>query len=375
MPILFSDAYAVVAWIGTEQDNSPIIMDILKNLDGPMNKNARSDEILTSIPVQAWKALAYLLQRPYWRRMWIVQEVTLAGEQTVLLCGSRSARLQSLWKLIVAIIENAPLCHRLFAASLGEGGNSYYDIFRHDTFSVCARLFYFRDIDKSLREGTECDVLQLLDVCRGSLQQDDRDKVYGILGLLPPKVSALIEPDLNKTAHNVYVDLSCAIIRAMKRLDLLQNCRLDKAQQRFPTWTPDLLVNSMSHAIGSRTTIDAGGDLEFEPVFSPDGLMVCRGVILDEIDHLTPSQWPLAVVSEEEASESLSGASMPKQNKATVRDALWRTLVGGNAGFPHKAPAPACYAQLLELPWPDSSDEDVHTMAQDLIDEKLVQCR
>ncbi|KIX04163.1 uncharacterized protein Z518_07717 [Rhinocladiella mackenziei CBS 650.93] len=369
MPTIFSNAYSVVAWLGPAMEESPLVMDTLNKFGDVDDHFARSEEILTSIPREVWKALAYFLQRPYWRRMWIVQELALAGSQTVLLCGDRSAHLHSLWNLVVAIIENVPWFHRLFATSRGDDG-SYYDRFRHETFSVCARLLYVHEIDRSIQNGTDCDVLQLLDICRGSLQQDDRDKVYSILGLLPPRVSALIEPDLDKTAHAVYADLARAIIRAMKRLDLLQNCRIRSGKPMFPTWTPDLRVKSMSHTLGTRAIMDAGGNLEIEPRFSPDGLfLICRGVVLDEIDHLTPPQWPLVAVSEEEEMQSVPTIPVLEQNMATVRDALWRTLVGGSAGFPHDTTAPDEYAQLLNLPWPETSDDDVPTMAQNLIDQ------
>ena len=313
-----------------------------------------------------------LLWRPYWRRMWITQELTLAGSRTMLLCGNETAPLTQMWELVKAIIRDAGLCHRLLADALGTG-DSYYDPIRHQTFSTIARLLYLHHIDqmrRSMITGQDYDFLPVLDVCRGSQQKYLRDKVYGALGLLPSSVTNLIEPDLNKPLHEICTDLVIASIQALGRLDVIQNCMYDVANPVFPTWTPDLSVSGMSHALGSREIMDVGGNLLSRPRISANRrVMICRGFLLDEIDHLTPPQWPLDPISQQEADDAKPQTEAPLRPRDAVQSSMWSVLVGGSAGYPHDQFPPPAYVQLLDLPWPSSYDTlPPPEIARDLID-------
>ncbi|OAL39136.1 hypothetical protein AYO20_01454 [Fonsecaea nubica] len=358
MATIFSTAYEVVAWIGPALDRDGLAMVKLQQIGAETKSDEELYEDIRSMRTEVWAALACFCEREYWRRMWVVQELILGGPETALLCGNDSAPLHAMWRLAAVIVKNASTAHRQLASSLDEG-NGYYSDLRHNTLSVCSRLIYLRGIDNCLRKGTDCNILRLLDICRGSLQQDARDKVYGILGLLPPQVTSLIAPDLDKTAHEVYTDLARATIRGMKRLDLLQNSRLDATHIKYPTWTPDLLIKNMSHALGTPDIVNAGGDLDTPPNFSADGRFLhCQGLIIDVIDHLTPSLWPLVPVTSEEIKESTPLSTCSPGDMSELKIALWKTLVGGSANGDFDSSAPEEYARILELNWPQITDED-----------------
>jgi hypothetical protein len=378
VPSIYANAHAVVSWIGGPADNSHLVMGVLREkiADHALQaeygtQDASAEGLLTSIDIEEWLALAKFLNRPYWRRQWVVQEVTLAGSRTVILCGCEAAPLRNLWELVRAIISNVPLCHYLFATALGN--KSYYDPVRHHVFSIVARLLYLHDVSSTLnsvREGPAAfDLLALMDVCRGSLQKFARDKVYGILGILPPAVAALVEPDLSKPAHEVYSDLVVALYRVTRRLDILQNCRLDATKPVFPTWTPDLTVNSMAHTFGTRSICNAGLELELTSTLSSETkLLNCRGVLLDSISHLTPPQWPLQTPSDVDKHEASPTSPLPDIPYNEIRQALWHTLTAGSSGFPHSAATNPTYAALLDLPWPPAYDElSAVDIANDLI--------
>lgn len=362
MSQIYAKACAVVAWVGPAADDSHHVMKLLQDFSidhGPVMSSP--EETLLSIKIETWKALAHFLLRPYWKRQWIVSELVLASDRTLLVCGNESAPLTSLWMLVRLIIANVPLCHKLFDRALETGG-AYYDPFRHRVFSIIARLLYLYDIGQGLhRDALDLeiyDILPLIDVCRGSEQTYWRDKVYGILSILPTDIASGIRPDLDKPYFDVFSDLVLATIRGTKRLDVLQNCILDRSAPAFPTWTPDLSKKSMSHAFGSREIMKAGGRLIQEPTLRADGrLLVCKGVVIDTIANLTPSQWPLEPVSSEEAVEMVSSRpELSEHDPQHVRQALWHTLVGGSTGFPHSHRPPETYSQLLDLPWPSSQD-------------------
>lgn len=377
VPSIYANAYAVISWIGPVADESSLVMTLLSTKLSALDHNQGTDALLKTITRNEWRALTSFLQRPYWRRTWIIQELTLAGNRTTLLCGNETAPLLRLWELVKAMIRNAGICHRLLADALGTG-DTYYDPVRHATFSVIARLLYLHDIDhmrRNISHESEYDLLPLLDVCRASQQQYLRDKCYGVLGLLPSRVTRLIQPDLNKAPHAIYTDMVLASIQALQRLDVLQNCMFDATNPTFPTWTPDLRIKSMSHAIGSRLIMNSGGDLQHQPYTSPDRrTLTCRGFIADTVDHLTPPQWPLQPVTEQETSDAQPPSRHfppPQQQPHTsVAESLFKALVGGTAGFPHDRPPPAEYSQLLDLPWPVRYDTmEPVSLAEDLINQ------
>jgi hypothetical protein len=377
VPLIYANAFTVVAWVGPATTNSSLVMELLdtklRNLDG---NSTGAGQILKSIKPDEWRALASLLHRPYWRRQWMVQELTLASTRTMILCGTETAPLNRVWELVKAIIRNTALCHRLLAEALGTG-DSYFDPVRHQIFSVMPRLLYLYDIDKYRRgkqlygASTDRDfnILPLLDICRDSQQQYLRDKVYGILGLLPLSMVSLITPDLSKPPHEVYTDLVIASIHGLKSLDILQNCTFHAPDPVFPTWTPDLSADHMAHALVTRATTDAGGDLASLPQISQGRRMLtCRGFLLDEIDHMTPPQWPLNPVTPSEAKDALPQHRPPPRPHSTVHKALWQVLFGGSAGWPHERAPPLEYGQILDLPWPEHYDSMTsEAIASDLI--------
>ena len=371
VPHVYGNAFAVVAWIGPAADRSDLAMELFRTkLHSLKGDSIDSGDTLKSFASQEWVALASFLHRPFWGRVWMIQELILAGTRTLMLCGDETAPLAQLWALVKAIIRNTALCHRLLANALG-GTEDYYDPVRHQIFSIIPRLLYLHDIGlnhRTTRNEGDYDLLPLLDVSRDSSQQYLRDKVYGVLGLLPPGVTRLIKPDLNKAPHEIYTDLVLASMQALKRLDILQNCVYYADGAAFPTWTPNLAVKRMAHALATRAIMDVGGPLHTQPIVSRTRRsLICRGFFLDVIDHLTPPQWPLNPVSLLEAHQAstLSAAQRPHES---IKEALWKTLVGGGAGWPHQEPAPLSYIQLLDLPWPESYDTlTPQRVAEDLI--------
>lgn len=111
------------------------------------------------------KAVTALLQQPYWRRMWIVQEPCLA-KHAVVLCGSRVLSWDSLSSFVDMLCRTS---------------NS-----RYTTAEA-----------RDTRQAHGCDIIAAKDTDKGKLslelvvlkfgQQecaDARDKIFGCLGLV-----------------------------------------------------------------------------------------------------------------------------------------------------------------------------------------------
>ncbi|TDZ67640.1 Heterokaryon incompatibility protein 6, OR allele [Colletotrichum trifolii] len=96
MKDVFSAASFVIAWIGEpeSQEGLPALFDYLKDLKHTPRNN-RGDFLRNSKRRFAFEDARWLVSRPYWSRIWIVQEFTLARELYIL-CGPHAISWPSL---------------------------------------------------------------------------------------------------------------------------------------------------------------------------------------------------------------------------------------------------------------------------------------
>ncbi|KAK5258210.1 hypothetical protein LTR40_008349 [Exophiala xenobiotica] len=105
---IFSQASSVVVWLGPKDTNSDLAMDsivpltrALSDYHHPIRSVATADCIPSSSDPM-WRAISDLLMRPWFSRLWVVQEITLAAS-AVLLCGSKHCRWEDLESLLESL--------------------------------------------------------------------------------------------------------------------------------------------------------------------------------------------------------------------------------------------------------------------------------
>jgi hypothetical protein len=82
-------------WISLEALKSNLAMDLLSEMEDMATLEQEWDSakfqslVFNSSYNNHWTTLKRLFDRPYWSRVWILQEVVLA-RQAVLQCGSRT---------------------------------------------------------------------------------------------------------------------------------------------------------------------------------------------------------------------------------------------------------------------------------------------
>lgn len=87
MKQIYSTASNVYIWLGRESENSRLAMEFLAN-EGAKPLDRQVDDYRPIWNAQEGKAIRDLCERPYWRRMWIIQEIIHANRLTVW-CGSQ----------------------------------------------------------------------------------------------------------------------------------------------------------------------------------------------------------------------------------------------------------------------------------------------
>jgi len=68
---------------------------------------------------------------------------------------------------------------------------------------------------------------------------DPKDKVYGLLSLMPTALSSKISPDYSLSPAEVYQDMFLRHLEVTKLLELLPFCNLKQTQNFCPSWVPN----------------------------------------------------------------------------------------------------------------------------------------
>jgi len=166
MATIYAKAAEVLIWLGTEADGSDEAMEAI-NFGSLSTHHCGSQ-------AQA------LFQRPYWGRLWILQEILMA-QNILVLCGNKSFS----WKKLES----------LFIPRMSDAGVWTYPVRIHD---IALSLIK----EKASFEGADQRLSYVLETFARLRCEDIRDKVYGLLSLV--RNSGAIPVDYSKTSTEVF---------------------------------------------------------------------------------------------------------------------------------------------------------------------------
>jgi Heterokaryon incompatibility protein (HET) len=126
---IYKFAKHVVVWLRGPEDDAKLAMQLIFDAANPSVTEAISGrnpvllptkpDRLSGLPLQfytpnivpfhfdalAWGALAKLLERPYFRRVWIIQEI-VAAKDAILVCRTGSGNEVVYWEDLVKVIKH-----------------------------------------------------------------------------------------------------------------------------------------------------------------------------------------------------------------------------------------------------------------------------
>lgn len=138
--------------------------------------------------------LSEFLSRPWWSRVWILQEVAVAKE-ALLMCGTATIDWANFTAAHIVARKLVPSDQRRATPPV-------LLLPKHDA--------------TPLR-----DFMSLIHTARSSKSSDPRDKVYALLGLLSPDVHHTLVANYDVSMCELYVELFMNVIAASRSLDLL----------------------------------------------------------------------------------------------------------------------------------------------------------
>lgn len=83
---IYEVASRVVIWLGKTSDDSDLAMDLIADIHrvGPQDYRANLED------AKSWKALGMLYRRPWWSRVWVLQETAVGPQDPIVGVGHKS---------------------------------------------------------------------------------------------------------------------------------------------------------------------------------------------------------------------------------------------------------------------------------------------
>jgi hypothetical protein len=250
---IYSKAEGVIMWVGEESKDSTLALSSIEEWGSASiryyetlfeqlphqgsaieeNNFKKLEFVLSQIddPFEYTKvfALSDLFQRQYWKRVWIIQEVALS-QKARLICGKVEI---DFW-----IVRHAFYTWRDMEYSLiGIANQNLFSTFwlglQYSPIPLTAML--------AKQEGIS--LLGLVQRSGYALASDPRDKIYGLLGLIPSEKIPFL-PDYNLVPRRVYTDFVISCIQESGQL--LAICLRQPAPPDLqtvpglPSWVPDI---------------------------------------------------------------------------------------------------------------------------------------
>ncbi|KAJ4138685.1 hypothetical protein NW768_002539 [Fusarium equiseti] len=194
-------------------------------------------------PLLRQMALKSWFERPYFSRVWIIQEFCLCAD-TVFVCGTRTVPVEFI-KLAVTILQmvisNLPQGHFAELQPPGFPAERLADISEESI----TRLFSCRSRQQNRRGDELHMLLRRMFVGHDTRATQHRDRVFALLGLAVDIEKLDIQVDYECTTERALAQTASALIEKAGRVDILCYSQFPKLQSLvdLPSWVPDWRSN------------------------------------------------------------------------------------------------------------------------------------
>lgn len=260
MPQIYSNAAFVAIWLGPEENDSLRAVGLLEKLSLPTDHfvtGADVSEILADAAANGdLLATVSLFGRPYWKRLWATQEVFNA-KRIAVHCGDTFLPWQA--------YKTASHYFRRHHAELDFKAKGP-DKRRPDHFTCVQTLIHegpacIPTLKPQILRGENA-LLEVLRASRSQLSSDPRDKLYGILGVLPTHIRDGLRVDYDLSTKDVYTEIVEFLIQTTDSLDVIcesMHFPPNNRSPNLPSFVPDWSYIPLTSAMGHRYNFQASG--------------------------------------------------------------------------------------------------------------------
>jgi hypothetical protein len=260
MKLIYSRATEVISWIGKSSDDSSQAMAAL---------NKRSKSGSSSADNTNWEKLENLFARPYWKRIWIIQEVAVASKVRIL-CGKDEIT----W-------DELGVADELYGSTVLQ------------TSLDATNYSYIRNVSsfrKRIRATERFGLFEAIFTSQNALSTDPRDKIFALLGLCHDGPDLVPLPNYDQPIGELLRDLTRQLMLMNQSLDFItaSNPNSQVESYTLPSWTPNWLGPWSPHAIRTLDSLSKAQDGFFlaDRETHPSVLRV-RGLVISTVRLIT----------------------------------------------------------------------------------------
>lgn len=192
MGSIYRLADEVTAWVGIADDSSDATCDLIRKVSSMSSTQVLPNDVTK----QQWDGLLAMLRRPYWSRVWVIQEIALA-RMIHIHCGGK----QTTWKNL----NHAVITYMLESTS-SKGLVSFIKLARfHENTSARKPIPFLRALqDSTTAEST-----------------DPRDKVFSLFGLVHDSSLFVPLPNYTQSLRDIGRAITISAITSTSSLDIV----------------------------------------------------------------------------------------------------------------------------------------------------------
>ena len=423
---IYSKAWTPLIWLGEQREGTNDALNLVASLASDYSSSDGVFQLTHALRKNpdffskgSWRALYEIIIRPYWRRMWILQEVSRGRATTPVLCGHRTlswhqftcafgilmqsdelintymanelraasipfdlevwakvdtvrtipalknvemtSRHKNMYPLLLRVddITNAPITAELDAAFI---------VYSPEVWAYLGAVSEIQMVQDNQLAGHRTNLYSILSLSRTAFSIDPRDKIYGLLGLMENSLASLIEPDYTASVLNVYRSFTFATIEATGSLDIIRHTTGPTTDSTMPTWIPNWTVASQTSALTlGETSFNVSGSSSTSIQVLPDlGLLSCKGFVIDRFDGMG------AMWTHNWSSNSIipsQGSANPYGGFEAARKAIWTSLVACHS-LPN-VKLNADYGSLLATPALAEAKLPAHSALKDVVESNI----
>lgn len=282
---IYARARSVPIWLGKEanSDNQSFqaihaIHEQLYQLKkSGVKKQLTIGEInaLDSFPNDGWKHISSLLSRPYFSRLWVLQEVVRA-RNAILRLGDQSLPFEQLGEVASSLPQES---------LIDQMGMKHVQAL---LIQSCRRMQQIGSKKLSL--------FDLLFTTNTLETSEPRDRIYSLLNLPLVDMEWVPLPNYNLSRMEVFRDFAILDLIHNKSLRAVSWASLgdpgEIPDSSFPSWAPDFskkslpVISFLSHGQKMR----AGGELAFDGQVHGKRILATQGRKIGKIEHLGQSR-------------------------------------------------------------------------------------
>ena len=224
MRLIYKKASQVLVWLGEASEDSDLAMDLVARI-GTAEKDGESyldyaDDLPDNNTRRA--ALNALFRRPWWTRIWVLQEFAVADADPLVGCGDK-------WLSSVLLDNFAYNIQGLYDYNIEK-------LLERDPFEPLDNLLYFRSV-------APLDLTRLLWMTRRTSKATrPHDQIYALVGLVDEGSVDAILTDYEKNVTQLFNEVAAFCLKTDRNLDFLYSAP-ERHNFELPSWVPDWTIN------------------------------------------------------------------------------------------------------------------------------------